>query len=360
MCAGPPGPYAWTMKPPRALRWLAWFMYASVLVAGLIGASGPARLAGFVVVILVLAAIELIDRRSLPLLAIRTLLFGAAAFLDHSGNARVLFVLLPFFVHFTLGRRAAVAAAIGCLAGVVGIAATHPGWYHDPKTISSLLMFAIGLLFAVAIAAFAATAGEHAAALATVAERTRVARDLHDNLGHELTAISIQLEKAARYRDVDADLADRAVADARVSAGRALAELRRSVHALRAEPFDLTIALQQLATRAEEHGLAVSVQVEGVADAGVDTSSLALYHVAQEGLTNVARHARAGNATLRVHYGARETRLEVADDGNGFDPAATPSGHGLVGMRERLDLVGGTLDIHSEPGRTSLSAKIPR
>lgn len=348
------------MKPPRTLRWVAWFMYAAVLVAGLVGASDPARLAGFVVAILALAVIELIDRRSLLILAIRTVLFGAAAFLDHSGNARALFVLLPFFAYFTLGRRAAVAAAIGCLAGVVGIAATHPGWYHDPKIISNLLMFAVGLLFAVTMAAFAANAGEQAAALAIVAERARVARDLHDNLGHELTAIAIQLEKAARYRDIDANLADHAVTDARASTGRALAELRRSVHALRAEQFDLTTALRQLVARVEEHGLAVSVQVEGVADAGVDGASFLLYHVAQEGLTNVARHARAGNAILRVHYGTRETRLEVADDGAGFDPAATQSGHGLVGMRERLNLVGGTLDIHSEPGRTSLSATIPR
>jgi signal transduction histidine kinase len=335
-------------------------MYAAVLVAGLVGGTDPARLAGFVVAIATLAVIELVDRRSLPILAIRAVLFGAATLLDHSGNARVLFVLLPFFAYFTLGRRAAVAAAIGCLAGVVGIAATHPGWYHDPKTISSLLMFAVGLLFAVAMAAFASTAGEQAAALATVSERARVARDLHDNLGHELTAIAIQLEKAARYRDIDTGLADRAVADARAAAGRALAQLRRSVHALRAEPFDLAIALRQLATRVEEHGLAVSVQIEGAADAGVDRSSLALYHVAQEGLTNVARHARACHAIVRVQYGTRETRLEVADDGAGFDPAATQSGHGLIGMRERLDLVGGSLDIHSEPGRTSLSATVPR
>jgi signal transduction histidine kinase len=335
-------------------------MYAAVLVAGLVGGSDLVRLVGFVVAIAILAVLELVDHRSLPILAIRTVLFGAATLLDHSGNARVLFVLLPFFAFFTLGRRAAVAAAIGCLAGVVGIAATHPGWYHDPRTISSLLMFAVGLLFAVAMAAFAATAGEQAAALATVAERARVARDLHDNLGHELTAIAIQLEKAARYRDIDAELADRAVADARASTGRALAQLRRSVHTLRAEPFDLSIALRQLATRVEECGVAVSVQVEGVADAGVDRSSLALYHVAQEGLTNVARHARAGHAIVRVHYGTRETRLEVADDGTGFDLATARSGHGLVGMRERLDLVGGTLDIHSEPGLTSLSATVPR
>jgi signal transduction histidine kinase len=390
-----------TASRPRTVSWLAIFLYATVLAAGLYGhlagvcaASAP-RTAGFAAALIVLAALEPAERRlygartprgpAVALLAIRSLLFVLVSVLDCAGTARSLFLLIPFIGYFTLGRRAGYALAALCLGAVVLALSGRPGWYTDREGISDLLMFCIGLVFAIAMAAVAHREdaarvraegllaeladshrrlrgyAEQVAELATAAERNRLARDIHDHVGHHLTVISVQLEKAAAFRGLDPGAADRALADARDSARTALEDVRRSVGTLRAreEAFSLAGALEALAERLGGGGFGVTLDVHGEESGHGGTALRALYHVAQESLTNACRHAAADGATVRVRLGGGEADVEITDTGCGFTPGPC-DGFGIQGMRERMELVGGSLRIDSAPGRgTRVTAAVP-
>jgi signal transduction histidine kinase len=217
------------------------------------------------------------------------------------------------------------------------------------------------------------------AELSCEAERTRLARDIHDSLGHHLTAIAVQLEKAAAFRDRDAATADQALADARSSARQALDDVRLSVRALRGEPPGTLAAMlgdlvRQAGGGAEGGPLAtLSVDgldgldgVDGVDGDGGQLSGAArtvLYRAAQEALTNARRHSGARRVSVSLTFTGRYARLVVADDGRGFDPAARAAGggFGLVGMRERAALAGGRAEVDSCPGGgTTVTVTVPR
>jgi signal transduction histidine kinase len=365
--------------PP--LRWIASVMYAAVLLAGLYFAAAglspgwsPGRLAGFVVALLLLLAVEQLAGHQRALLLVRIVLLAVVAVCDAEGFARVLFVLVPFFAYFSLGRRWSIGLAAGYLLAATVQAAFTPGWYADPETVSDLLMFFIGMVLAVATAAVAdrqrrsrlraerlvaelSAAQQRVAELSAAAERNRVARDIHDSLGHHLTAISVQLEKAEAFRGRDPAVADRSVADARRAAGRALREVRESVSALRAEPFSLASAVTALADGLDDAGFRISLELSG-SEAGHARDGLeALYRVAQEALTNARRHAAADRVRVALRFDAAAT-LEVADNGRGFAVHAA-SGNGLPGMRERVAALGGVVEIDSAPGRgTRVTASV--
>ncbi|WP_221501948.1 sensor histidine kinase [Actinoplanes octamycinicus] len=369
-------------------------IYGAVLAGGvyweLTGDSSgqPIRLIGFVAVIALLFALETVLWRRPPasttaaagLLVVRVLLFVAASALDGSGTARALIVLVPFLGYFAFGRPVAIALAGGCVALVVtGYTVRTPGWYRDAAYVSDLLMISIGLVLAVAMAAVAvAERGararlermlERVAELSTTTERNRLARDIHDSLGHHLTAISIQLEKASAFIHRDPALAEQALLDARSSAKHALSEVRRSVGALRDEPsgFSLRAALTELSDSVDD-GLTVTVDITGEPDRHDAASLTALYRAAQEALTNARRHARAGRVSVAVTFDEAGARLVVADDGCGLAAAGErqraggdPPGFGLLGMRERVQLLGGEVSIDSpRDAGTVLTVTIPR
>lgn len=373
--------------PPRLTSWLASFMYVTVLVAGLYSeiaglcAVNPPRTAGFAGALAALLLVEPVERRLFPmargmailLLMLRAALFVLVAVLDCSGTGRSLFLLLPFLAYFTLGRRAGIGLAAGCLLVVAAAVAARPGWHTDREVISDLLMFGVGLVFAVAMAAVAhreelgraraERLADRVAELAAVAERNRLARDIHDNVGHHLTVIAIQLEKADAFRGLDPEAADQAVTDARESARLALEDVRRSVGSLRAqgESFSLIAALTALVERLGDGGPRVELEVSGTEPQLEDAALLAVYHAAQESLTNACRHAGAELVTVRAALGERDARVTVTDDGRGFTPQESLNGRGfgLRGMRERLELVGGRLHIESSPGRgTQVTASV--
>lgn len=366
-------------RPRRPVPWAVAVVYGAVLAGGVYwslvgeGLDHPGRLAGFVLVLAALFGIELVEWRTPVhpgvLLAARIGLFATAALLDGSGTSRALFVLVPFVAYFAFGRATSVGLAAACLALIVtGFSLSTPAWYRDAEYVSDLLMFTIGLVLAVCMAAVASAEREargrlestldRVAELSAAMERNRVARDIHDSLGHHLTAIAIQLEKATAFADRDPGLAARAIADARGSARDALADVRRSVHALREErpPFSLRDALTGLA--GDGGGPAVTVTVTGEPDRYDAAALTALYRAAQEGLTNARRHAEASVVTVSAAFDDAGARLVVADDGRGF---ATPGeGFGLLGMRERVELVGGAVSVDSGPGAgTTITVTIP-
>lgn len=213
-------------------------------------------------------------------------------------------------------------------------------------------------------------------------ERQRMAREIHDTLAQGLTGIISQL-RAAEHADLPALPTDgpgagsraggdggrgeawrRHVAAASGLARESLAEARRSVHALRPEPLEtarLGEAVAGVAGRwSALHGIAVRVTATGTALPLHPEAEVALLRSAQEALANVARHARATRVGVTLSYLEGEVALDVRDDGGGFDPEAARGGFGLEAMRQRIESLGGTLQIESEPGGgTGISARVP-
>jgi signal transduction histidine kinase len=359
-------------------------IYGVVLAAGLyygaLGLGGdhvPAgRVAGFAAVMGLLFALEAAQRRWLPpggsrrvvaaLLAARLGLFVAAAALDPSGESRVLFVLVPFAAYFAFGRAASLALAVVCLVLLVaGFMVRVPHWYTQAAYLSDVLMFAVGLVLAIAMASVAVGEQAYAAQVASLsaeAERTRLARDIHDSLGHHLTAIAVQLEKAEAFRDRDPGAADQALSDARSSVRQALGDVRLSVRALRggATPAALPAMLAELVREAGPGQPQATLSVTGDAAVLSPAVSTVLYRGAQEALTNARRHSGARTVSVSLALGEEEARLVVADDGRGFGPGH-PAGFGLLGIRERAALAGGQADIVSTPGvGTTVTVSVPR
>jgi two-component system sensor histidine kinase UhpB len=176
-------------------------------------------------------------------------------------------------------------------------------------------------------------------------ERLRVAQELHDGVGQTLTGVVLQLGRAAR--DVP-DPARGPVLEAQETARGSLEEVRRIARRLRPEALDdlgLASALHVLGERVGEHsGLEISVYVQpGLPDLTPE-AELVVYRVAQEALTNVARHANAQHAALRLERSGGHTCLNIEDDGAGPPPDGEEGG-GIRGMRERAVLIGGTFRI---------------
>lgn len=199
------------------------------------------------------------------------------------------------------------------------------------------------------------------------AERGRLARELHDGLGQSLTALKIQLE---RLEQSSADAVLRAhLAELRALADDCLQEARQLSHRLRPQMLDelgLSATLRWMARDfGRRAGLAVELSEEGDGPADPDAEAL-VYRVAQEALTNAAKHARAASAALRLRRAPTYLRLEVRDDGAGFDPAAVlaradeDAGFGLRGLRDRVQLLGGRFELSASPGAGSaLTVEVP-
>jgi signal transduction histidine kinase len=185
-----------------------------------------------------------------------------------------------------------------------------------------------------------------AAESAALAERGRVARDMHDVLAHSLSALALQLEGTrlmARDRGTDPEVVD-AVERAHRLAGEGLAEARDAIAALRGEELPGPERLEHLA---EAFAGDAAVSVSGTPRELESEARLAIYRTAQEALTNVLRHSAADRVDVRLEYLDGGVRLVVEDHGPGAPVAVGPGspggGYGLTGMRERAELLGGRL-----------------
>jgi two-component system sensor histidine kinase UhpB len=195
------------------------------------------------------------------------------------------------------------------------------------------------------------------------AERLRVARGLHDEVGQVLTGVLLQLDSLAR-----ADDASRAneIEETKQSVRQALEEVRRIARELRPEMLEhlgLVSALTELSRRfADQSGLLVSRRFADGLPPLSGEAEIAVYRVAQESLTNVARHADASRVEIALEPGVESVVLRIADDGRGLPEAlASSNGHtGLRGMRERALLVGGALAVkRSSEGGVEVRLEVP-
>jgi len=181
------------------------------------------------------------------------------------------------------------------------------------------------------------------------AERRKIERNLHDGAQQQLIALAIQLGLLADSAD-DLDLVRNAIPDLKAQLSAALADLRALAHGI----YPPLLAEQGLvmALRSQTARSPVPVQVEAdqVGRYPQDAEST-VYFCALEALQNVAKHARASQATVRLSGSGQGLEFSISDDGVGFPAAGMPRGSGLQGMSDRLAAHGGTLDVRSQPGR---------
>lgn len=189
-------------------------------------------------------------------------------------------------------------------------------------------------------------------------ERNRLARELHDTLAHTLSGLSVNLETVKAYWDVDEGTA-RALLDKSLAVTRAgIEETRRALKSLRASPLEdlgLQLALERLMeSAAARGGLRTSIHLPAELPPLSPVVEQSLFRVAQEAVENALHHANAQSLCMRLEQAGERLRLTVQDDGLGFNPQGADQGatghYGLVGMRERAQLVGGELKIDSRPG----------
>lgn len=184
--------------------------------------------------------------------------------------------------------------------------------------------------------------------LAVTRERNRLAREIHDSLGHYLTVVHVQIQAAQALRDTDPARSQEALSKARALIQDGLRDIRTSVATLRASPLDNRQLAEALAATIGEHrasGLDCRLTVRGSPRPLEPAAALTLYRAGQEGLTNVRKHSRATQATLTLDFEA-EDRVSLGVTDNGIGGAAEPvagSGFGLLGLRERAQLLGGRL-----------------
>ncbi len=180
--------------------------------------------------------------------------------------------------------------------------------------------------------------------LAKTAERERIARDLHDVLGHTLSLIAIKSELAGRLLATDPERTAQELAEIQTTARRALTEVRQTVSGYRAQGLEAEV--QQATAALAAAGVTVTKRPEQLPRLPVQVeASLAL--ILREGVTNIVRHAGARTCSIAFSQGEAEHVLEIRDDGRGL---VGQEGNGLRGMRERVRDLGGVLEVRSDPG----------
>jgi PAS domain S-box-containing protein len=198
------------------------------------------------------------------------------------------------------------------------------------------------------------------------AESTRVARELHDNIGQSLALFSMELEKTRLILtglSPDSDERLTHLADRLKDLGRAVGSLSHQLHSSELELLGFVAAVKGLCREfSEQYDVQVNCVCSGVPDDLRADISLCLFRVMQEGLHNIAKHSLAGTINIKVHGTSHSLYLSISDDGVGFaqNNSRARSGLGLTSMRERLHLIGGKFMITSKPGAgTRIGATVP-
>jgi two-component system, NarL family, sensor histidine kinase DesK len=291
------------------------------------------------------------------LVHIGAMLLLGLLFLPINAGACTFFIFAAAMLPFCVDSQ--IAAVLGL--GIIGAAGAIEGWLLH---VNGWTLF-YSALFPVVIGAgntfFAERnrmnrrlrkANEEIEHLAKVAERERIARDLHDVLGHTLSVIALKSELAGKLIDRDPQRAGKEIREVEDISRQALSEVRDAIRGYRAK--GLAAELAQAKATLETAGLSVQCDAStSVKLPAMQESVLSL--AVREGVTNVVRHAQARTCRLRLEQQNGSCRLEIQDDGLG---SSSVEGNGLRGMRERVEMLGGTLQRITEPG-TTLTITLP-
>jgi two-component system sensor histidine kinase DesK len=185
--------------------------------------------------------------------------------------------------------------------------------------------------------------------LATLAERERISRDLHDLLGHTLSVITLKAELAGKLLDRDIAASRKEIADIEATARQTLSEVRSAVSGYRSAGLKHELQVARAALQAAQVELNAELDAGDLPAAAENVLSLAI----REAVTNILRHAQASQCRIRLVRTDRQVRLQVSDNGENL-PTATPlrRGNGLNGMEERIAAVGGSMQITIQRGLT--------
>jgi signal transduction histidine kinase len=342
---------------------------------------------GVLAVLLLLVTLPLAVRRRRPALTLLTaagaLVLGAFL-VSHSNGVPVGVFLAMLLAFYSVGahcddRHSALVGAVA-LAAIAAADLARPGTFSASGTRpAAWLAFAIAWLVGRDLrrrrqrvaeledrAERLEREREEQALLAVAEERGRIARELHDVIAHGVSVIVVQAQAGPHLVGDPQRVVG--VFRAIESSGRdALVELRRLLGILRSEDEQLAIgpqpglgSLESLVEQMRTSGLPVELRIEGEPvhlPAGIDLSA---YRIVQEALTNVVKHAGDAAAEVVIRYEARALELDVVDDGRGRSTSLNGSGHGLIGMRERVALYGGTIDAGSrDGGGYAVRARLP-
>jgi signal transduction histidine kinase len=199
--------------------------------------------------------------------------------------------------------------------------------------------------------------------LATLEERNRIARDIHDSLGHALVALNIQMETALTLWRDDPEKAYGFLVEAKQLGSNALKAVRQSVSDMRSDPLQGRVLEDAIVVLAEEFQRTTGILPEHQIHLNHPLSqpiSTVVYRVVQESLTNICKHAHATAVSIQIQAVNSMLHLKIQDNGKGFQVNANRSGFGLQGMRERVTALGGNLEITSEPGHgCCITASLP-
>jgi signal transduction histidine kinase len=387
----PDGQHAWN----RAGMWDAYF--AVVLAATLlivVSTSGPVT-ARTVAAISLAATVPLYlllgrpaisagqDTRRGTIYVICVIVLIVIAQTQDSASSWVLFAACPqCFMAMALPRAIAGVVALNVTPVVVAVTSIH----HDPGAIGVVLgtvalALAFSIVFGTWIVKIIEQSRERAQLIArleaaqaeladlsrqagTLAERQRLAGEIHDTIAQGLTSIVMLLQAADGEIGADPPEARRHVGLAAQTARESLAEARVMVATLtpaHLEGGPLYEALGRLTDRiGAELGISARFEVCGPARPLPASAEVVLLRAAQEALANVRKHARAADVLVTLSYQPQAVRLDIRDDGAGFDPEQVSGGYGLRGMRSRILQVGGSLLVRARPGAgTSLSVEVP-
>jgi signal transduction histidine kinase len=205
---------------------------------------------------------------------------------------------------------------------------------------------------------------------AVLDERSRIARDLHDVVAHGMSVMVVQAGAAGRLVATEPERAANALEQIQLAGREALTEMRRMLGVLRGEHDDIQLMpqptmndLDRIVRHCVDSGIPTELTIEGIRPARAVAAEVISYRIVQEALTNVIRHAgRPARAAVKVTYALEQIRVEITDDGAGTtdDGLRNRVGHGLIGMRERVDLFHGALHAGPRPGGGfRVSATIP-
>jgi signal transduction histidine kinase len=376
---------AWARRRPHADIAVAVVLYVTTLVTTAAPPSSM-RLGPLAVIFAGIACGALVLRHERPFPVLVASAAAAEGYLalfpEHEGAVILAAPLLALYtVADTSSRRRAL--AIGGLA-IVALAVLHV--IGKPDTWLGVDNLALAALGGLAVAAGDASRSRRAytaeverrarraeqsreqeAWRRVTEERLRIARDLHDALGHQLALINVQAGVADHVLDERPDQAHQALAHVRQASRTALAELRDTIGLLReagepdapTEPTASLSGLAELVASFRRSGLRIESTVDGEVRPLAPAADLTAYRVVQESLTNACKHARGATVRLRLVYGPDALRVLVDDDG-GTPSTVDGPGHGLTGMRERVAAVGGALRAGPRPrGGFRVEATLP-
>jgi len=340
---------------------LLWWLYLGFFfVQPIVDHVGPSQwffdVLGALVFLVLYWGIFLLERPR-PLVHVGGILLLGVLFLPYNMGGSTFFIFAAAMIPFMVPTQARAVAGLAVIAAVAAIEGLllHVGRWELFWAVAFPMFIGAGNVF------FAERnrmncqlrkANEEIENLAKVAERERIARDLHDVLGHTLSVITLKSELAGKLIDRDPQRAGKEIREVEQISRQALSDVRDAIRGYRSQ--GLAAELAQAKTTLETAGLTVQCDAATTVKLpAVQESVLSL--AVREAVTNVVRHAQARTCRMRLEQQNGSCRLEIHDDGLG---GSNSEGNGLRGMRERVEMLGGTLSRSSDAG-TTLTITLP-